>query len=362
MAHAYTPGLRVARDAVLRRTRRLPMRGEVLAQVGDTVQRQQVVARTELPGNVRTMNVINRLGISADELPTFMLKGEGDVVRKGDLLAQVGGLFGEDPEALVSPLDGVIIGHATLPIVNQGDALFHIAEVEALDHAGEHADSIVEALAVSDPPFPAAPLLDEDEVLGRDVARRELGLDPDRPAVLVQLGSGNNFDYDEIRAVLLDHLVGDTDFQVAVAEWLISDAPAPLPDGVKRLNLQPIARYHKAFEFVVSTAGYNGFHELVLGGVPAIYVPNENPTMDEQLTRAQYAERKGLGLCLRTHEIYKVRPHVERMLDPAFRADVTARCRALSRANGAQEVATFIEQLVRTVCADREPRQYWAAP
>lgn len=205
-------------------------------------------------------------------------------------------------------------------------------------------------------------LLDEDEVLGRDVARRELGLDPDRPAVLVQLGSGNNFDYDEIRAVLLDHLVGDTDFQVAVAEWLISDAPAPLPDGVKRLNLQPIARYHKAFEFVVSTAGYNGFHELVLGGVPAIYVPNENPTMDEQLTRAQYAERKGLGLCLRTHEIYKVRPHVERMLDPAFRADVTARCRALSRANGAQEVATFIEQLVRTVCADREPRQYWAAP
>lgn len=93
------------------------------------------------------------------------IRKSGDVVRKGDLLAQVGGLFGEDPEALVSPLDGVIIGHATLPIVNQGDALFHIAEVEALDHAGQHADSIVEALAVSDPPFPAAPLLDEDEVL-----------------------------------------------------------------------------------------------------------------------------------------------------------------------------------------------------
>ena len=89
----------------------------------------------------------------------------GDVVRQGTLLARVGGLFGEDPEDLVSPIDGVVIGHATLPVVNQGDALFHIAEVEALDHAGEHADSIVEALAVSAPPFPAAPLLDEDEVL-----------------------------------------------------------------------------------------------------------------------------------------------------------------------------------------------------
>ena len=78
----------------------------------------------------------------------------GDVVREGDLLARVGGLFGEDPEDLVSPTNGVIIGHATLPIVNQGDALFHVAEVEALDHAGERADSIVEALAVSEPPLP----------------------------------------------------------------------------------------------------------------------------------------------------------------------------------------------------------------
>ena len=86
-------------------------------------------------------------------------------MRKGEPLAFVGGLFGEDPIKLVSPSDGVIIGHATLPIVNQGDALFHIAEVDALNHAGEHSDSIVEALAVSDPPFPAAPLLDEDEVL-----------------------------------------------------------------------------------------------------------------------------------------------------------------------------------------------------
>ena len=66
---------------------------------------------------------------------------------------------------MVCPVNGVIIGHATLPIVNQGDALLHIAEVETLDHAGEHAGSIVEAIAVSDPPFPASPQLDEDEVM-----------------------------------------------------------------------------------------------------------------------------------------------------------------------------------------------------
>ena len=88
----------------------------------------------------------------------------GDVVRKGDVLARVGGLFGEDAEDVVSPIDGMIIGHATLPVVNQGDALFHIAEITNLDRAGRHADSLIEAINISAPPFPAEPLADEDEV------------------------------------------------------------------------------------------------------------------------------------------------------------------------------------------------------
>ena len=93
------------------------------------------------------------------------VRKSGDIVRRGDLLARVGGLFGEDPKDLVSPLAGVIIGHATLPVVNQGDALFHIAAVDTLDKVGDEAGSIVEAIAVSDPPFPALIQLDEDEVI-----------------------------------------------------------------------------------------------------------------------------------------------------------------------------------------------------
>ncbi|MFH1569430.1 MAG: hypothetical protein ABIL09_15650, partial [Gemmatimonadota bacterium] len=60
MAHAYTPGLRVTRYTALRRDRRLPMKGQVLVAVGEAVRRDQVVARTELPGNVSTVNVVNR--------------------------------------------------------------------------------------------------------------------------------------------------------------------------------------------------------------------------------------------------------------------------------------------------------------
>ncbi|TMM50496.1 succinylglutamate desuccinylase/aspartoacylase family protein [Qipengyuania marisflavi] len=88
----------------------------------------------------------------------------GDIVHRGDVLAQVGGLFGEDLMDVLSPLDGIIIGHTTLPVVNQGDALFHVAEVANFENAGKQAGSIIEAISVSAPPFPAEPLLDEDEV------------------------------------------------------------------------------------------------------------------------------------------------------------------------------------------------------
>ena len=88
----------------------------------------------------------------------------GDAVREGDLLAVVCGLIGEDPEELLSPINGIIIGHATLPVVHQGDALFHIAAVAHPERVGERIESITEAIDASEPEGFAEALLDEDEV------------------------------------------------------------------------------------------------------------------------------------------------------------------------------------------------------
>jgi predicted deacylase len=89
----------------------------------------------------------------------------GDPVRKGDILARVAGLFGEEAEALVSPVDGIIIGHATLPVVHQGDALFHIAAIDHPERVGAQIDSITEAILASEPQGSAEGMLDEDEVV-----------------------------------------------------------------------------------------------------------------------------------------------------------------------------------------------------
>ena len=94
-----------------------------------------------------------------------MVRESGAPVRKGDVLACVSGLFGEEPQEMISPLDGIIIGHATLPVVHQGDALFHIAAIDHPERVGAQIDTITEAILASEPQGHAERLLDEDEVV-----------------------------------------------------------------------------------------------------------------------------------------------------------------------------------------------------
>ncbi len=96
---------------------------------------------------------------------THRVRKSGDPVRKGDLLATVAGLFGEDAQDMVSPVDGIIIGHATLPVVHQGEAIFHIAVIDHPERVGARIDSITDAILASEPEGPAEKLLDEDEVV-----------------------------------------------------------------------------------------------------------------------------------------------------------------------------------------------------
>jgi hypothetical protein len=88
MAHAYTPGLRVAERTVLRKRRVLPIPGDVLVQAGDRVRSDTVIARTLLPGAVHLVNVVNQLGIIPGEIRRFMCAREGDRVERGAPLAE----------------------------------------------------------------------------------------------------------------------------------------------------------------------------------------------------------------------------------------------------------------------------------
>lgn len=88
----------------------------------------------------------------------------GDTVREGEVLASVAGLFGEDPLQIVSPFDAIVIGHGTLPIVNQGDAVFHLATDFAMADPGARTARITQSIMDGEREGGTAPMLDEDEV------------------------------------------------------------------------------------------------------------------------------------------------------------------------------------------------------
>ena len=77
MAHSYTPGLKVTGSTTLRRERKLPLPGDVLVQVGQRVSASDIVARTQLPGNVQAVNVANLLGVLPEDVEEFLTKPVG---------------------------------------------------------------------------------------------------------------------------------------------------------------------------------------------------------------------------------------------------------------------------------------------
>ncbi len=50
----------------------------------------------------------------------------GQGVRKGDKLGRVADAFGQEPQSLTAPGDGVVIGFTNNPLVHQGDAVVHV--------------------------------------------------------------------------------------------------------------------------------------------------------------------------------------------------------------------------------------------
>ena len=108
MAHAYTPGLKVLHYSNVKKDRRLPIKGQVNKKKGDLVNANDVVAKTDLPGNVSMVKVTNLLNIAPSDISDILMVKEGDSVNKGDMIAQTDGLFGLFKSDVRAPVSGTI--------------------------------------------------------------------------------------------------------------------------------------------------------------------------------------------------------------------------------------------------------------
>lgn len=283
-------------------------------------------------------------------------------------LADVIAMF--EPSVLVfdgnMPYRGLVMAMGDFPAMKSvwmRRGFWAAQHAEALKRA-RHFDAIIEPSDLAGA-FDSGPTADKrDEVwvappiirgqptarLDRTAARAALGAPADGLLVGVTLGSATNFDLSEIRRAIFDALQGHgVDTVIEFVSPIAPEAPAPLappPGGDLRQDTRyPLFPLSRAFDFCVSTCGYNSFHEAILGGIPTIFVPNEAAEMDLQNRRAAFAEITGCGLMLRRTEPLKAWGQVGKMLDRERRAAMRAKCAGLSIENGAAAAAAFIHNL-----------------
>jgi hypothetical protein len=73
------------------------------------------------------------------------------MVRKGETLGVVADPTGESEMPLEAPYDGVVIGRTNLPLVFEGEALFHVGRTRQTTLLEQHLDALHEGTTITPP-------------------------------------------------------------------------------------------------------------------------------------------------------------------------------------------------------------------
>lgn len=150
----------------------------LLYEAGEGLRFDELAIRIGVSGVLRVMHklgMVSARGASKPKQPAIFSRSSswvrapaggllrsfrttGDQVEAGSLLGAIADPFGEAETEVLAPTRGLLIGRTNLPIVNEGDGLFHIA---SLNEKSDPAATIESIAAQLD----ADPLFDEDEII-----------------------------------------------------------------------------------------------------------------------------------------------------------------------------------------------------
>ena len=80
---------------------------------------------------------------------TTHIKQLGDLVESGDVLAQIKDPYGDVLDEVVCRSGGIIIGKQNIPLVQEGDAMYHIAHFTSPDEVADDVESMQDELMES---------------------------------------------------------------------------------------------------------------------------------------------------------------------------------------------------------------------
>ena len=184
------------------------------------------------------------------------------------------------------------------------------------------------------------------DAMSREDARKALGLDQNRPTVLVQLGTGDS-DVNEKMTAALSGLLGWKDLQVILTKAPVDKNGNSLaPEGLdlKVVRYFPLANVLHAFDAGICATGYNGVHELLPAQVPTVFVSNIRGT-DDQEARAKWCNNFGFALRADQADHEDITSKVKMLQDPAIRARLSAKCAELPETSGGDEIAAMLYKL-----------------
>jgi len=184
--------------------------------------------------------------------------------------------------------------------------------------------------------------------LSKSEARKVLGIDPDRPAVLVQLGIGEADANAKLTAALTG-LLSWPSLQVILTKDPIDSqgnnlAPAGLE--IKVIRYFPLANVLNAFDAAICAAGYNSVHEELAANIPTLFIPNTRGT-DNQAARAAWTADNKMALTVDQSNLKQIQENAAKLALQNVRDELSANCSKLPQASGAAEVAQIFKELLQ---------------
>ncbi len=187
---------------------------------------------------------------------------------------------------------------------------------------------------------------EQDEVLGREEARRVLGIADDRLAVYISAGGGGDANSEGRIQASFEALSEMPGLHLVIGAGPLYRGRRFYRESVTWLAHGSAAELMAAFDVAVSAAGYNSFNELMHFGVPTVFIPQEK-WADDQKARAERAARAGAAVVLDScADGGALRQIIERFRDPAQRLSASHLARNLVPRNHAGDAASALLDLL----------------
>lgn len=227
-------------------------------------------------------------------------------------------------------------------IKNRSESFDLIIEPEEFSHRfDEGATSKDSEGVVLVPPILNIP---PDSRLSRKKARQFINAPDNKIVIAMMLGAGNNFEFSNIRDLIIPLLKKHKNIELIEIIPPIRNKEI-VDNHCRQIELYPAYRYSRGFDIMITSAGYNTFHENILGEIPTLFIPNEALEMDRQLLRAKHASLIGCSMMVRADDRIGINEQLNKLLDPVEREKMKQCMSLFKYDDGASVAAKTIHQL-----------------